>query len=166
MSLKESLLKEMQNEAAATRKMLERIPDDKFGWKPHEKSMTMGTLAGHIAENLAWASVIIDTDDYNFETSGYKPPEVKSSKDLLKMFDEGLSKATESFKKTDDKKLLEHWIMRGNNTVYVDLPRVDALRMFLYSHTAHHRGQLSVYMRINDIPLSSVYGPTADENIM
>lgn len=163
MALNESLLKELQGEAAATRKMLERIPEDKYGWKPHEKSMTMGNLAAHLAENLGWAALIIDTDDFNFESSGYKPPEIKTKEELLKMFDDGLSKAVASFKNADDKRLNGNWIMRSNDKVYIDSPRTEVLRSFFFSHSAHHRGQLSVYMRINDIPLPQIYGPTADD---
>jgi len=163
MSIKENLLKELQIEAKSTRKMLERIPDDKFNWKPHEKSMSMGALAAHIAENIGWISYIIDTDDYNFESSGYKQPDVNSNKQLLELFEEGLKKAEESLKNSDDKRLLGNWIMRSNEKIFIDLPRKEVLRNFFFSHTAHHRGQLSVYMRLNDIPLPTVYGPTADE---
>ncbi|MBV6478781.1 MAG: hypothetical protein HGGPFJEG_01538 [Ignavibacteria bacterium] len=163
MALNESLLKELKIEAAASRKMLERIPEDKYDWKPHEKSMSMGSLAAHIAENLDWAALIVNTDDFNFETSGYKSPKVKTKTELLNLFDDGLNKAVESLKNADDKKLHGHWIMRSNEKVFIDSPRMEVLRSFFFSHSAHHRGQLSVYMRMNDILLPQVYGPTADD---
>ena len=166
MSLNESLLQELQQEAQSTRKMLERVPDDKFGWKPHEKSMTLGQLAAHIADIPNWVPVTVDQDELDFNSKDYVPPKADSSKELVKMFDEAMAKAVECLKKADDKTLMGNWKMRSGDTVYFEMPKLAVLRMFVFSHNSHHRGQLSVYLRINDVPLPQVYGPTADEGSM
>lgn len=163
MSLNESLLQELQQEAQSTRKMLERVPDDKFGWKPHEKSMTLGHLASHLADIPNWVSATVETDELDFAASEYKPVNAGSKAELLKIFDDSMAKAVECLKKASDETLSGNWKMRSGDTVYFDLPKLIVLRNFVLSHSIHHRGQLSVYLRLNDIPLPSVYGPTADE---
>lgn len=166
MSLNEPLIAELQQESASTRKMLERIPKDKLNWKPHEKSMSLGNLAAHIAEIPNWVSATVDLDELDFANMDYTPPVAESGEQLVNMFDKNLSKAIECLKNADDKKLLGTWKMRKGDKVYFELPKLAVLRSFVLSHSIHHRAQLSVYLRINDIPLPQIYGPTADESEM
>ena len=163
MALYEPLLNELLHEAKSTRKMLELVPEDKFSWKPHEKSMTMGRLASHIADIPNWAVFTIDQDVLDFATTEYKPKDAVTNTELVKMFDDNLAKAVEALKNASDEKLLANWKMQAGDEVYMDMPRTHVLRGFVLNHNVHHRGQFSVYLRLNDIPLPSVYGPTADE---
>lgn len=165
MTQMESLLAEFQMEAKITRNMLERIPDDKFDYKPHDKSFSMGKLAGHIAEIPGWVEVSIEADELDFATFKYIPPDVKNKEELLAFFDKCIADASEVFKRNSDERLSENWTMRQGETVYFSTNKAGVIRAFVLSHLIHHRGQLSVYMRINDIPLPSVYGPTADEQM-
>ncbi|MBL8006374.1 MAG: DinB family protein [Ignavibacteria bacterium] len=163
MKLYEPVLQELLSESKATRKMLEAVPEDKFSWKPHEKSMTLGHLASHLADIPNWVSATVETDELDFAASEYKPVNAGSKAELLKIFDDSMAKAVECLKKASDETLSGNWKMRSGDTVYFDLPKLIVLRNFVLSHSIHHRGQLSVYLRLNDIPLPSVYGPTADE---
>lgn len=165
MALYEPLLNELLHEAKSTRKMLELVPEDKFSWKPHEKSMTMGELASHLAEMPYYAYVTVEQDVLDFATSDYKPKTAATNAELLQIFDENLAKATQSLKNASDEKLLANWKMQAGDVVYMDMPRTQVLRGFVLNHNIHHRGQFSVYLRLNDIPLPSVYGPTADETM-
>lgn len=163
MALYEPLLNELLHEAKSTRKMLELVPEDKFSWKPHEKSMTMGRLASHIADIPNWAVFTINQDVLDFATTEYKPKDAVTNTELVKMFDDNLAKAVEALKNASDEKLLANWKMQAGDVVYMDMPRIQVLRGFILNHNIHHRAQLSVYLRLNDIALPSVYGPTADE---
>jgi len=163
MNLNEAMLGELQNEAASTRKMLELIPDDKLTWTPHEKSMTLGTLASHIAEIPTWVNATIEKDELDFATSDYKPFIPTSAKELVERFDKNMSAAVESLKNTSNETLMKNWKLRSGEDIYFDMPKIQVLRGFVLNHNVHHRGQLSVYLRLNDVPLPSVYGPTADE---
>ncbi|MEO8210203.1 MAG: DinB family protein [bacterium] len=163
MPLNESLLAELRQEAANTRKMLERVPEKSFSWKPHDKSMTLGSITQHIAEIPHWVSVSIEQDELDFARSDYKPRIATTTDDLLKTFDENIEKAMECLKNASDEKLLENWTMRNGEQVYFTMPKIAVVRLFVMSHTVHHRGQLSVYLRLLDVPLPSIYGPTADE---
>ncbi|HMS63727.1 MAG TPA: DinB family protein [Ignavibacteria bacterium] len=163
MKLNEALLAELQFEAQSTRKMLEVIPDDKLTWKPHDKSMTLQSLASHIVEIPLWAVETIDKDELDFATSDYKTKTGNSSKELVEMFDANLAKAVESLKNTSDETLMKNWKMRAGDVIYMDMPKFQVMRGFILNHNVHHRGQLSVYLRLNNVPLPGVYGPTADE---
>jgi len=163
MTLNESLIAELQMEAASTRKMIERVPEKSFDWKPHDKSMTLGRLAYHISENPQWVSVTVDKDEIDFAANDYVPKEAKTSAELLKVFDESLAEAVECLKNASDEKLMGNWTMRNGDTVYFTMPKIAVLRSFVLNHIVHHRGQLSVYLRMLDVPLPQIYGPTADE---
>jgi uncharacterized damage-inducible protein DinB len=163
MPLNESIIAELQMEAANTRKMIERVPEKSFGWKPHDKSMTLGRLAYHIAENPQWVSAIVDKDEIDFASNDYVPKEAETIAELLKVFDDSLAGAVECLKKTSDEKLMGNWTMRNGEQIYFTLPKIAVLRSFVMNHTLHHRGQLSVYLRLLDVPLPQIYGPTADE---
>jgi uncharacterized damage-inducible protein DinB len=160
--IKENLLAEIQNEAAATKKVLEQIPDESLSWKPHEKSMTIDRLGSHVAEIFGWVSLILDYDELDFAKFDYKPPEIKSNKDIIEIFEAGLKKAAESLEKVNDEDFKKKWTMKNGEITYFTLPKEATIRSFALSHLYHHRGQLTVYLRLLNKPVPNVYGPTAD----
>ncbi len=166
MSLSDAFVAELQQEAATARKCLERIPETTFDWKPHEKSMSMSRLAAHVAEMVTWGKEVMNTSEMDFATADYKPFEPKTTAELVEYFDKNLADATESLKNASDEAMLENWKLRNGEEVYFDMPRVQVLRGMVFNHIVHHRGQLSVYLRLNDIPVPALYGPSADEGLM
>jgi len=163
MALKDALIAEYKTEAARTRKILERVPLDKADWKPHEKSMTLGRIATHIAEVPVWASRILDHDYFDFMESPIKPRIANDTSELLSIHDESVAKAIASLEGADDEHLAKVWSLKRGEHVMFNLPRKVILRDFGYNHIYHHRGQLSVYLRLLDIPVPGMYGPSADE---
>jgi uncharacterized damage-inducible protein DinB len=155
---------ELQHEAASTRKMLERVPQDKFGWKPHEKSMSLGHLASHVAEILGWLTVTLTTDEMDFATSNYKPFTPGTTGELVEFYEQKLKEGTEALAATSNEELMKHWKLRSGEHLIFDLPRIAVVRSFVFSHLIHHRGQLSVYLRLLDVPIPGMYGPSADES--
>ena len=167
MNLSDSFIAELQQESAATRKCLERIPEDKFDWKPHEKSFTMARLATHIAEMVGWAKETIEKSELDFAAAGeYKPFEPKTTAELVEYFDKNLAAAIGALKNASDEALMENWKLRNGEEIYFDMPRAQVLRGMVFNHMINHRGQLSVYLRLNDIPVPALYGPSADEGTM
>ena len=164
--LAQAFLNELENEAKVTRHVLERVPADKFDWKPHEKSMTMGRLAVHCAEMFGWTKETLKSDVLDFATMDFTPFEPKSSEELLAFFDDHIAKAKIILAETPDETFLTDWTMRNGEQVYFTMPKVAVMRTFVMNHIVHHRGQLSVYLRLNDIPVPSIYGPSADEGQM
>lgn len=167
MPLNATLLPEFDHEWANTRKTLERVPDDKFGWKPHEKSWAMGGLATHLANILTWANYTLDKDSLDLAPPGQPAvgpaPAAKSRADLLATFDKNLAAARAAIAGASDEHLMEPWsLLKGGKTV-ITLPRIAVLRSFVMNHSIHHRAQLGVYLRLNNLPVPSVYGPSADE---
>ena len=154
---------ELEHEAAATRRMLERLPAEKFAWKPHDKSTPLSALAVHIVDMIEWVKLAVTTDQLDYSLKPYEPFEPKTNAELLEFFDERVSGALEALGKTSDDEIKGTWTVRAGKVVYFTKPRVEVLRSDCFNHFIHHRGQLSVYMRLNDIPLPGVYGPTADE---
>src|SRR5688572_4014796 len=161
-----ALIAEMQHEAQVTRTCLERIPAEKFDWKPHEKSMAFGQLASHIAEMFGWTPPTMEKAELDFATMDYKPYEPKTNDDLLEFFDKNVSEAIETLKNSPDERFMETWTMKNGEKVYFTMPKIAVMRSFVMSHIIHHRGQLSVYLRLNDIAVPSIYGPSADEGQM
>ncbi len=166
MGMNETFIAELKHEAASTRKLLERVPMDKPDWTPHTKSMKLGNLANHIAELLSMTMVIMDQDELDFATFEYKPQIPKTTEELLKKFDDMVEKAVECLKKADDAKFMENWSMRNGDKIFFTLPKAAVLRSFTFNHEYHHRAQLGIYLRLLDIPVPGVYGPSADENNM
>jgi uncharacterized damage-inducible protein DinB len=165
MGINQSLLAELQQEAPTTRKLLERVPAPALTWKPHDKSMTLGRLASHVSELTGWIAAVIDTPELDLEpikTTGMNSSNVE---EILEAFDKNLAKATESLKTVTDQQLMETWRLRKGERVLLELPKIAVLRGVVFNHLIHHRGQLSVYLRLQDVPLPSIYGPTADEPI-
>jgi uncharacterized damage-inducible protein DinB len=167
MGLSESLLPEFDNEMANTRKTLERVPHEKFDWKPHEKSMAMGGLATHLSNILTWAVYSIDQDSLDLAPEGKPLPPTelaKSQADLLATFDANAAKARAAIAGASDAELFKPWTLMSNGNAILTLPKVAVLRSFVMNHLIHHRAQLGVYLRLNDIPVPSIYGPSADES--
>ena len=166
MKISETLLPEFDQEMANTRKSLERIPENKLDWRPHKKSWTMGELASHIANLLTWSQIIIDDDSFDLETSRPKLAPPTSTKEILDWFDKNFSATRETIAKTSDEQLLSKWSLLSSGKTIFSLPRVAVLRSFVFNHSIHHRAQLGVYLRLNDIPVPAIYGPSADESGM
>ena len=162
----EPLVKELALESASTRKMLERVPEEHFAWKPHPKSMSLCQLASHVAENLAWMSRILEADEFVMNPGEYKPWMARSQSELLKRFDENLKAATRILDSQSNEDVMKPWRFKVGDSVLFEMPKVAVIRMMVFNHSIHHRGQLSVYLRLKDVPLPPVYGPTADEQAM
>lgn len=164
-SVKE-LIAEFKQETANTRKMLERVPDGKNEWTPHEKSMKLGRLATHVAEIPGWTYVTVSTDVLDFEAGDYKPNVLETTADRLKFFDEQVEKSLQILQNTSDEDLETDWTMRNGEVVYFTVPKKVALRTWVYNHQFHHRAQLGVYLRLLDVAVPAIYGPSADEGNM
>jgi uncharacterized damage-inducible protein DinB len=166
MPLNQALLPEFDHEMENTRKTLERVPEDKFAWKPHEKSFSMVALATHLATLPSWGALTIQRDSIDVAPEGEPPPKgepAKSVEDLLEKFDRNVASARAALAGATDEDLLKTWtLLKGGKTIF-SLPRVAALRSFVMNHNVHHRAQLGVYLRLNDVPVPSIYGPSADE---
>jgi uncharacterized damage-inducible protein DinB len=143
--------------------MLERVPLDKKDWKPHEKSMTLGRLAVHVAEIPHWVSDIILADEYDFLVHPYTPHTAASQEELVKIMHTNVNKAIADLGTIDEEALNKNWTVRRGEQVFFTLPKKIAIRGWAYSHLVHHRGQLSVYLRLLDVPVPGMYGPSADE---
>ena len=163
MPINTALIAELKHEAANTRKMIERIPSDKFEWRPHEKSMTIGRIATHIADIPIWFKRIITADEFDFATSVINRETKETTEAILWLFDERLQEAINLLEGAPDEKLNAIWTLRRGDHLFFQLPKKVSLRNFGYNHVYHHRGQLSVYLRLLDIPVPGMYGPSADE---
>lgn len=162
MTISESLLAELEREAVPTRKLLERVPLEKSDWAPHKKSTPLGRLATHIAELPGWTTMTLEHNELDFAKSGYKLRVAGSPGELIEIFEDSLSRAEKTLKNTDDSVYSEDWTLRDGESIYFTVPKIEMMRSN-FNHLFHHRGQLSVYLRLLDIPLPGVYGPTADE---
>ncbi len=163
MSIVEAMLAEMEQEAAATKRLFERVPEDKLSWKPHAKSRTLGELAMHIAQVPGGVSGMVLQDSVEIP-SFESETTAKSRKELMQTLDEGLAVARKNLNKMDDAKMKSDWSAKKDGQTVMTMPRAAFLRMVLLNHNYHHRGQLTVYLRMLNVPLPSVYGPSADEN--
>jgi uncharacterized damage-inducible protein DinB len=166
MSLSQSLLPEFDHEMASTRRVLERVPAEKFSWLPHEKSMSFQRLAVHVAELPSWATMTLNTGELDFATTPYAPSKAESTQDLLTIFDKASSEARAALAGASDEELFKPWTLRNGEHVIFSLPKIAVLRTSVMNHLIHHRGQLTVYLRLNDIPVPGLYGPSADEGNM
>ena len=161
--IRQALTREIQHEGAQTKKMLERIPLDKFHWKPHEKSREIGQLAIHIAQTPAWTSRILSAADFDMLTFKREIPEIKSAEDLVNMSETNIQNAVDDLQGATDEAIMEMWTFRRGSQVVFSLPRAAAIRAMAMNHLVHHRGQLSVYLRLLNIPVPGMYGASADE---
>ena len=162
MAIKDALLTDYDHEMGTTRKLLERLPDDKLSWKPHEKSMSLGGLATHFGQILHWAAHIMNNASFDLEGADRHVEAKTSRAEIVATFDAITGQARTWLDKSDAEYSAMWSLTRGGREMF-SMPRVAALRTFVLYHIVHHRGQLSVYLRLNDIPVPAIYGPTADE---
>jgi uncharacterized damage-inducible protein DinB len=162
MPLKDTLLAEFDHEMGTTRRVLERIPDAKFDWKPHEKSMTLGGLATHLSNLPNWGTTILSDMSYDLAAGPPNLTQAFSRAEVLAQFDSAIARTRSALDKTDAE-LQSQWKLKRGDQELFSLPRSAAFRTFVLYHVVHHRGQLSVYLRLNDVPVPAIYGPTADE---
>ena len=163
MAIKDAFIAELKHEASLTRKMLERVPLDKAEWKPHEKSMPLGRLATHLAENFKWVSDIKNIDDFDFAARPFKAHVAQSQEELLGILQTNLDTAISDLSVMQDEDFNKTWIVRAGDKIMYNTPKKVAIRGWAFSHHIHHRGQLSVYLRLLNIPVPGMYGPSADE---
>ena len=169
MSISASLLPELDQEMAGTRKTLERLPADKFEWRPHPKSFNMIQLATHIANMPGWAATIVKEDSFDYAPPGaepYREEPAASVAELLAKFDQAVATFREALAKASDEELMKPWSLLGGGKTVFTMPRIACLRGMIFNHIIHHRAQLTVYLRINDVPIPALYGPSADEGNM
>ena len=166
MTIAELLLPEVDQEMATTRRVLERVPDDKLGWKPHDKSWSTGDLASHIVNMIKWTDVTMNQTEFDMATV---PPEqmnpaASSRAQLLEWFDANTAAARQAMAKSDADYFVKWTLKQGGNVIFT-MPRYTCIRSFFLNHIVHHRAQLSVYLRLNNIPVPAMYGPSADEEM-
>ena len=166
MTIAETFLPQFEHEMQGCRRMLERVPVDKFAYRPHPKSMTLGQLAAHLAEIPGYTVPTIEQSDLDVAPKGgsaYVPPKAESAAQLLEVFDRNVAAARVLISKTTDEQMHAPWSLLKSGEAMFTLPRIAVLRGFVLSHLIHHRAQLGLYLRMNDIPVPSIYGPSADE---
>lgn len=163
MAVKNGLISELQHESANTRKMLERIPADKYTWKPHAKSKELLKLAGHIAMTPIWIGRVVGATEFDFSKHTSPAPAYHTINDVLALHDTNVADAIKTLEGTTDEALMAPYTVRNGQAVLFTMPRVAVIRSFSLSHIIHHRGQLSVYLRLLDVPVPGMYGPSADD---
>jgi uncharacterized damage-inducible protein DinB len=164
MTIAETLLPEYDREMGLTRRVLERVPDGDFTWKPHQKSMTIGRLAEHLAELPSWMKVSIVESGIDMTTGrppGYQPPATRAA--VLAMFDKNAAEARAAIVGRTDAELMAPWTLKAQDKEVFTMPKAVVIRSFVMNHIVHHRGQMSVYLRLQNVPVPSIYGPSADE---
>ncbi len=167
MGLSDMLMPEFEQEMAGTRRTLERVPEDKFAWQPHAKSTSLGGLATHLANLPSWVGHTIDKDELDLAPPGEPPLHMApatSRAEVLEQFDRHVAAARAALAGASDEHLLKPWSLLSGGKNILTMPRVAVLRSFVLNHNIHHRAQLGVYLRLNDVPVPSIYGPSADEN--
>ncbi len=163
MAFKEALLPEFDEEMKNTRKILERVPEDKLDYKPHEKSMSLGRLASHVAELPGWTANVIDREVLDMRSGQYQPFVAKSRQELLDTFDKSVSEARSRIAGLSEADLQKIWTFKFDGNPVFSMPRSQVLRSTMMNHIIHHRAQLGVYLRLNDVEIPGMYGPSADE---
>ena len=161
MTLAKDLLNELKQEAAVTRRYLERVPFDKLEFRPHEKSEPLGRQAVHVAEIVAWWKDVLTNEELDF--IDFEPKEFTTREQLLSYFDDLLAAAVKVLSAAKAKDFEKEWSMRNGETVYFTLPKKQVLRTFAMNHLVHHRAQLGMYLRLLEIPVPAAYGPSADD---
>jgi uncharacterized damage-inducible protein DinB len=168
MSLGQAMLPEYDQEVQTTRRLLERVPTEKFDWKPHEKSFSFMELVNHLARLPGWGAETVGTEALDLAPEGgeYKPPPpAESTEGVLELFDKTTTAFREALAGVGDEELMQPWSLLSGGEELFTLPRIAVLRGMILNHIVHHRGQLSVYLRLNDIPVPAIYGPSADEGM-
>jgi uncharacterized damage-inducible protein DinB len=154
--------KELEKEAIATKKMLAAVPNDKFDWKPHPKSMSIRQLATHIAELPTWPGMVLKSSELDFATMPYQPTLLNDTAELLQTFEKSMSEGLDELSNGNEESLDEPWTLRNGEKIYSVEPKADVIRMSI-SQIIHHRAQLGVFLRLLDVPIPGAYGPSADE---
>ena len=169
MTIGQSMLPEFDQEMQNTRKTLERVPEDKWNWKPHDKSGTVGWLASHIATLPGWLAMTINTEQLDYAPvngPAYQPPKIENRKELLAIFDKECGGSRAALAAVSDQGLMKGWtLLAGGKTIFT-MPRIACIRGFVMNHLIHHRAQLGVYFRLLGVPVPALYGPSADEGQM
>src|SRR5258708_4174669 len=166
MSIAQTLLPEFEQEMANTRKVLERVPDEKWNWKPHDKSGTTGWLAAHVGTVPGWLTMTLNSESLDYtpvDGPSYTPPKIENSKDLLAAFDKESAEARAAITKASDQYMIQNWSLLAGGKEIFTMPRVACIRGMIMNHLIHHRGQLTVYLRLLNVPVPGLYGPSADE---
>jgi uncharacterized damage-inducible protein DinB len=165
MAIKDALLPEYDHEMATTRRLLERVPEQSFAWKPHDRSMTLGQLAGHLANIPFWAGPILTAESFDLDDmpADTRPRAPVSREALVKEFDGKVAATRRLIAEAADGEMVARWTLKRGGAEMFSMPRIAALRSFVMNHSIHHRGQLTVYLRLQNVPLPPIYGPTADE---
>lgn len=163
MAIAHALLPEFDNEMKLTRKVLERFPAGKGDWKPHDKSMPLGRLAGHLAECIGWTKETMEKEKFVMDPSQYKPVVATSAAQILEYFDKNVKISRDLLSAASDEAFLKPWEFVADGKTLFTMPRIAVVRNFVMNHTIHHRAQLGVYYRLLDVPVPSIYGPSADE---
>ncbi|HEX9160278.1 MAG TPA: DinB family protein [Thermoanaerobaculia bacterium] len=163
MAIADSLLPEFDREMSVTRKLLDRVPEDKIAWKPHPKSYSLGDLAIHVANIPTWIRFIVNDDLFDTAAPFQRPAPFSTRSAALEFFDNNVLTARAALASASDARLMGPWSLKHGEQTLFTMPRVAVLRSFAMNHHIHHRGQLTVYLRMHDVPLPNMYGPTADE---
>lgn len=158
-----TMFPEFDHEFAETRKALERVPDDKLDWKPHEKSYSLGQLASHLAEIPNWMGSTVQTELLDLDEMDYEPFEASTREELLAAFDRSVAEARKILSEASGETLMESWSMKYGGEITMTMPKAAVVRSFIMSHNIHHRAQLGVYLRLLGVPVPGHYGPSADE---
>jgi uncharacterized damage-inducible protein DinB len=166
MSMGQSLLPEFDMEMASTRKVLERLPDDKLDWKCHEKSNTIGWVANHLADILSWVDMTMNQGSFDVHPPGgepYRSPSLTTRREIVDLFDRNCAAAREVLACADDARFAEPWSLLKSGETLLTMPKGVCIRLWVFNHSIHHRAHLLVYLRLNDAPVPGMYGPSADE---
>lgn len=168
MTIGQSMLPEFDQEMQGTRKTLERVPDEKWNWKPHDKSGTLGWLASHIAMLPGWTTMTLNTEEFDYAPvsgkSSYNPPKIENRQDLLAAFDKESAEARSALASVSDQHMFKTWkLLAGGQEIFA-MPRVAVIRSVVMNHLIHHRAQLGVYFRLLNVAVPGLYGPSADES--
>ena len=166
MSIAQTLLPEFEQEMANTRKVLERVPDEKWNWKPHDKSGTTGWLATHVGTVPGWLTMTLNSESLDYapvDGPSYTPAKIENSRELLAAFDKESAEARAALTKASDQDMMQNWSLLAGGKEIFTMPRVACVRGMIMNHLIHHRGQLTVYLRLLNVPVPGLYGPSADE---
>jgi len=163
MSLIHSLIAEIELESSNTEKMLARVPAAEFDWRPHEKSMSLKHLATHVAHLAQWPGFILKTQFLDFADNNLERPVVNTTEDLLILLQNGTNESVEALKTASEQDLEDNWILRNGEHIIIDMPKAAVIRRMALNHIYHHRAQLGVYLRLLDVPVPGMYGPSADD---
>jgi uncharacterized damage-inducible protein DinB len=165
MPINQGLLAEFDHEMVGTRKTLERIPENKFDWAPHSKSMKLGHLAQHLANLPGWFKESLTQDSLDIAPGGKSPedPQLKTRQEILARFDKNAAAGRAALAAAKDEEFFKPWALLNNGQTIFSMPKIVVVRSFVMNHMIHHRAQLGVYLRLNDVPVPSIYGPSADE---